>query len=602
MALKAKGLSRRLLSQQRHIIHFGSNDYLALSSDKVLRSHLREALETHAVGSGAARVLLPCHSVFEETETCLASHKAAETALLVASGWQTNVAVLSALLRRQLFIGKGGVAVFSDRANHHSLHQGCLLAGVRQQRYRHLDIEHLETLLRTTTARYRYIVSETVFSMDGDCADVAALVALARRYDAFLYLDDAHAMGVMGRKGFGLTAGIDGVDLTMSSFGKGMGCFGAGVTCSSVLRAYLINHCGGFLYSTALPPFLVALMLASMRRVAELTSRRRALLAMAERLRQQLRADGYDCLASTTPIIPILVSGVDHVQRVARCLLAKGFYVPAIRAPTVAKGQERLRLSLTSAASMAGYRGVFRRIACVLSPARRDRGGVMTARVCVLAAGWACDKRLWQDMTADLSGYHLVFYDANMDDTSDALLSLRRQATTLVGIGHSFGLNRLLACGSALWDGLLSISGFLCLVAQADNPTGVPARVLQRMQKTFQRTPQAVLADFYQRCGVKDMMMADKMPESLLLQQLVALSSVDGRDVWHAYRKRGCPTVAVHARDDAIVPYAMAHAQFSDLQADYHEWENGGHFLPVTKPKECRRLVADFLRSYADSS
>ena len=325
-------------------VNFASNDYLSLSTDAALRDRTHE----HATGSGASRLLLTEHELCEQVEATLARHKGSQAALVVASGWQTNVAVISSLLRRRLFAGKGDVAVFSDRLNHHSLIQGCQLAGVRQHRYHHLDMTHLETLLKTSRARYRYILSETLFSMDGDTADVAALVQLAQRYGAFLYLDDAHAMAVMGKQGFGLAAGIEGVDMVMSSFGKGMGCFGAGVTCSHDLRNYLVNACGGFIYSTALPPVVLALMQASMEKVPQLEKRRKNLLTQAAHTRRRLRQAGYDCLQSTSQIIPIKVSD-EHVVSVCDSLLAAGFYVPSIRTPTVPRGQARLRLSLTSA-------------------------------------------------------------------------------------------------------------------------------------------------------------------------------------------------------------------------------------------------------------
>ncbi|MBC6444969.1 MAG: 8-amino-7-oxononanoate synthase [Alphaproteobacteria bacterium GM202ARS2] len=349
--LREQGLYRAL-QPRGQVINFASNDYLSLSTDDALRQATQRIT---AAGSGASRLLLgnhEAHEACEQVEATLAQYKGSETALLVASGWQTNVAVVASLLRRSLFVGKGDVAVFSDRLNHQSLHQGCQLAGVRQQRYRHLDMMHLESLLKKSRARYRYILSETLFSMDGDTVDVAMLVALARRYGAFLYLDDAHAMAVMGQKGFGLAAHIEGVDMVMSSFGKGMGCFGAAVTCSQELKAYLVNSCGGFIYSTALPPVLLAMMHASMKRVDELDARREQLLAQAERARTLLRQEGYDCLQSSSQIIPIMVSD-EKVESVSRGLLAAGFYVPSIRVPTVPRGGSRLRLSLTSAVDEA---------------------------------------------------------------------------------------------------------------------------------------------------------------------------------------------------------------------------------------------------------
>jgi 8-amino-7-oxononanoate synthase len=215
--------------------------------------------------------------------------------------------------------------VYADRLNHASLIQGCLAAGVRQIRYRHNDLGHLEALLeqQKDEARPRFIVTETVFSMDGDSSDVQKLTGLAAKYGAFLYLDEAHATGVLGQNGFGLAHGLrDG--LVMGTFSKGLGGFGAYAACSNHLRDYLVNRCGGVIYATALPPSVLGAMDAALDLLPSLDSERCRLAGHAERFRAALAEAGLDTGTSTTQIVPLILGAEDRVLDMARRLEVEG--------------------------------------------------------------------------------------------------------------------------------------------------------------------------------------------------------------------------------------------------------------------------------------
>ncbi|MBF0124460.1 MAG: 8-amino-7-oxononanoate synthase [Magnetococcales bacterium] len=334
--------------QQR--LDFTSNDYLNLSRHPLLMERACEWGRRWGSGSGAARLLSGNLAIHEQVEDKLARGKQSEAALLFSSGFQANSSVLSALLDRQILAT--APLVFTDRLNHASMHHGLRAAQVRQIRYHHNDMNHLETLLQqhATDPAPRFILSETVFSMDGDRADVAALIELKRRYQAFLYLDEAHATGLFGPAGFGLTSHYPGqVEMVMATCGKALGSFGAWVACSHTLRDYLVNYCPGFIYTTALPPAILGAIDAAIDLLPTLETPRQQLQQRAERLRTILGAAGLDTAASTTQIIPVMVEDANQAVAMARQLEAAGVRVAAIRPPTVPAGSSRLRLSITAA-------------------------------------------------------------------------------------------------------------------------------------------------------------------------------------------------------------------------------------------------------------
>ncbi len=329
------------------VLDFSSNDYLGLSHHPVLIERACAYARRWGAGAGASRLVSGNLLPFGEIEAKIARGKGAEAALVFVSGVQANVTLLPALLDAKVLGGEP--LVYADRLNHASLIQGCVAAGVRQIRFRHNDLEHLEALLARdeALARPRVIITESVFSMDGDCADVAALAALAEKYGAFLYLDEAHATGVMGRDGFGLAHGLRNA-LVMGTFSKGLGGFGAYAACSAVLREYLVNRCGGVIYATALPPAVLGAMEAALDMIPELGAARARVAGHAARFRAALAGAGLDTGASTTQIVPLILGAEERALDMARALEAEGFLAVAIRPPTVPAGTSRIRFTFSA--------------------------------------------------------------------------------------------------------------------------------------------------------------------------------------------------------------------------------------------------------------
>ncbi|WP_183115797.1 8-amino-7-oxononanoate synthase [Gluconacetobacter diazotrophicus] len=333
------------------LLDFSSNDYLGLSHHPALRARAIDWTERFGIGSGASRLVTGTSEQYRQVEARLARFKGTEAALLLASGWQANAAVLPALLRISAAQTGEPALVFTDRLNHASLHHGCQAAGVRQIRFAHNDLGHLEHLLAQRQAQrgLRFIVTESVFSMDGDRADVAGLRTLADRYGAFLYLDEAHATGVLGPQGRGLSAEAGGVDLAMGTFSKALGGFGAYVAGSRAVCDWLVSTCSGFIYTTALPPGVLGAIDAALDLVPTLDAERAHLAGLADRMRAGAGALGWSTGPSSTQIVPVIVGAADRALTLARALAARGMLGTAIRPPTVPAGSARIRIALSAA-------------------------------------------------------------------------------------------------------------------------------------------------------------------------------------------------------------------------------------------------------------
>lgn len=334
------------------LIDFSSNDYLGLSFRPELISKTCESAAQHGTGAGASRLVAGNLAAYTHIENKLAAGKGSEAALVFVSGVQANLTLLPALLDAKVLGAEP--LVYADRLNHASLIQGCVAAGVRQNRFRHNDFIHLEELLARDKGlnRPRFIITESVFSMDGDCADILHLSALAEKYGAFLYIDEAHATGVLGPNGFGLAHGLKNA-LVMGTFSKGLGGFGAYAACSATLRDYLINRCGGVIYATALPPAVLGAMEAALDLIPKLDAERAHVQALAADLRARLNAAGFDTGASTTQIVPMILGDETKALALAAALGAEGFLATAIRPPTVPNGTSRIRFTLSAAHSAA---------------------------------------------------------------------------------------------------------------------------------------------------------------------------------------------------------------------------------------------------------
>lgn len=344
----------RIRLRDTSVLNFSSNNYMGLAGHPALIQRAQAWTERWGVGSMASRLVCGNLALFSALEEKLARGKGSESALVFNSGFQANSAILSALLDRQILGAEP--LVFSDKLNHSSLHHGCRAAGVRQFRYRHNDLNHLEQLLKKYSGHSgpRFILSETVFSMDGDCCDMVGLLALKARYGAFLYLDEAHATGVLGPGGFGLSASYPGqVDLVMGTFSKGLGSFGAYTACSDAIKAFLINHCTGFIYTTALPPAVLGAIDAALDLLPSLEEARIRLQHNSATVRQAWQAAGLDTGTSTTHIIPLRLGTDQAALAMSHRLEAAGILAVAIRPPTVPPGGSRLRFSLTAQHSEA---------------------------------------------------------------------------------------------------------------------------------------------------------------------------------------------------------------------------------------------------------
>jgi 8-amino-7-oxononanoate synthase len=325
-----------------------SNDYLGLSQSEELRAAVVEAARTAPRIGGTGSRLLSGHSRdWDSLEEEFAEFAGTEAALYFGSGYAANVGLLTSILRKDDI-------VFSDELNHASLIDGMRLSGARKVIYRHLDRNELESALRNARsfAGRRFVVSESVFSMDGDIADVVELASLCGRYDAGLILDEAHATAVHGRDGRGIAAAaqLAGEIIAIThTCGKALASAGAFVCGSAELRNHLINHARTFIFSTAMPPYMAGQIRAALRIARRMNSERAGLLANGVCFAQELQSQGYDTGASASQIIPIIIGANDEAVAAAEFLQSEGFAVRAIRPPTVAAGRARLRLSLTSA-------------------------------------------------------------------------------------------------------------------------------------------------------------------------------------------------------------------------------------------------------------
>ncbi len=329
----------------REVVLLCSNDYLGLAQAPSLKEAAIRALERWGAGAPASRSIAGSLLIHRELEAELAELKATEAALLFSTGYMANMGLLTTL------VGEGDL-ILSDQYNHASIVDGCRLSRAEVWVYRHRDPNHLEDLLRRARHRRRLVVTDGVFSMEGDIAPLPHLRELCDRYGAILMVDDAHATGVLGPQGRGTAEhfGMLGqVEVQMGTLGKALGLVGAFVAGEQVLIDFLINRARTFMYTTAPPPPLVGMALEALRLMKAEAWRRERLWENTRRLRKGLQEMGFDTSNSSTPIIPVLVGDDRLVMEFSRRLLERGIYVQGIRPPTVPEGSARLRLSVSAA-------------------------------------------------------------------------------------------------------------------------------------------------------------------------------------------------------------------------------------------------------------
>jgi 8-amino-7-oxononanoate synthase len=325
------------------LLNLSTNNYLGLATDARLVEAARRGAGRGA-GSGSSRLVAAHDPAYRAVEEKLAALKGTETALVLGSGYLANVGTIAALLDR-------GSAVVSDQLNHASIVDGCRLSGAEILRYAHCDLDDLERQLARAIAggRRALLVTDTVFSMDGDVAPLREIVELKERYGAALLLDDAHGAGVLGPGGAGAAhaAGLeDRVELQVGTFSKAFGVYGAYVAGSRVWTRHLVSACRPLVFSTGLPPAVVSAIDTAIDLVREADDRRAALAAKAASFRERLRASGLDTGASTTQIVPVIAGESGDALALARALVDRGVLAVAIRPPTVPAGAARIRFSL----------------------------------------------------------------------------------------------------------------------------------------------------------------------------------------------------------------------------------------------------------------
>lgn len=328
-------------------LSFCSNDYLGLANDPTLVAALQQAASEAGVGSGASNLITGHHRYHDQLEQALAAFVGKPAALLFSTGYMANIGVISALMGRE-------DAVFSDKLNHACLNDGAFLSRAHHHRFAHNDVSALEKLLQASTARHKLIAADAVFSMDGDLAPLADYLALCERYDAYLYVDDAHGFGVLGPQGRGSLQHLGLASprlIMMGTLGKAAGVAGAFVAAEQVVIDYLIQHANSYIYTTPAPPPLSAALLASLHEIEHGEARRTRLFSHIAQLKRDLSLSRWQLQPSETAIQPLIVGDNHEALALSQYLQARGILVPAIRPPTVPLHTARLRISLSAAHS-----------------------------------------------------------------------------------------------------------------------------------------------------------------------------------------------------------------------------------------------------------
>jgi glycine C-acetyltransferase len=332
-----------LLLDGREVINFSSNNYLGIANHPALATAAKEAIDRYGCGSGASRLISGNMTLHEELENQLAEFKGTEAALVFNSGFQANTGILSTLA------GEGD-AILSDELNHASIIDGCRLSRAKTIVYVHCDLGQLEEALKQAgSCRRKLIVTETIFSMDGDEAPLTGIVELAEKYDAAVMVDEAHATGIFGPGGAGVVSKLGLVDrvlVQMGTLGKALGGFGAYVAGSQALRDLLINRCRSFIFTTSLPPAIMAMAMAAIDLVEGEPERREALWNNCRLLSDGLKKMGFSLGEIQSPILPLIIGDADKCMQFSEQLLERGVFAQGIRPPTVPPGTSRLRITL----------------------------------------------------------------------------------------------------------------------------------------------------------------------------------------------------------------------------------------------------------------
>jgi 8-amino-7-oxononanoate synthase len=380
----------RVLLDGRPVLLLCSNNYLGLADHPRVREAAAEAAMRYGAGAGASRLVSGNMRIHRRLEERLADFKGYETSLLFGSGYLANTGVVQAL-------AKPGEVVFSDALNHASIVDGCRLAGAETFVYDHGDVDHLAWGLREAEGRGSLIVTDGVFSMDGDVAPLPEIVELARRFDARVMVDDAHGTGTIGPDGRGSVAAAgleDEVDVLVGTLGKSLGSYGAYVCCDRPMAKYLVNTARTLIFSTALAPPQVAAAMAALELLREEPRRVERLQRNSRILRDALADEGLPTGAGETPIVPVIVGDADATVSASERTLERGVFAQAIRPPTVPDGSSRMRLTVMASHTKAELRDAAKVVAKAVPEAARKAAARRALDAEAAAAGGRVFDRL----------------------------------------------------------------------------------------------------------------------------------------------------------------------------------------------------------------
>ena len=340
--------AEHIVANNQHFLSFCSNDYLGLANHPDLIATMQSAAQASGVGSGASNLITGHHRFHDNLEKQLAKFVRMPAALLFSTGYMANIGVISALMGRN-------DAVFADKLNHACLNDGAFLSRAAFHRFPHNDVTALEALLKTSTAKHKLIAADAVFSMDGDMAPLPEYLSLCEKYDAYLYVDDAHGFGVLGEHGQGTLNHFKLKSpriIMMATLGKAAGVAGAFVAGEQVVIDYLIQKANSYVYSTPAPPALSATLSASVNLIEQGEHLRSHLRTLIAYLKDNLNCRKWQLMPSDTAVQPLVVGGNHEALALSEYLQSCGVLVPAIRPPTVPVGTSRLRISLSAAHSI----------------------------------------------------------------------------------------------------------------------------------------------------------------------------------------------------------------------------------------------------------
>ncbi len=377
----------RVLLDGRPVLLLCSNNYLGLADHPRVREAAAEAAIRYGAGAGASRLVSGNMRIHRRLEERLAEFKRSDAALLFGSGYLANLGVIQALAR-------SGEVVFSDELNHASIVDGCRLAGAETFVYRHRDVEHLAWGLAEADGRGSLIVTDGVFSMDGDVAPLQEIVELARHYDARVMVDEAHGTGAIGPEGRGAVAdaGVeDDVDIIVGTLGKSLGSYGAYVCCHRRMAKYLVNTARPLIFSTALGPPAVAAAMAALELLREQPRRVEKLARNASALREALAAEGLPTAPGGTHILPLVIGDAGDALAVSERALERGVFAQAIRPPTVPEGTSRLRLTVMASHTKTELREAARTLASAVPASVRKAAAERAVQAQRAAAAAAVD-------------------------------------------------------------------------------------------------------------------------------------------------------------------------------------------------------------------